>query len=247
MEEAILKSSTYKMYTALVELISNKTYLGIPIKIAPPGGITQGPFTKSAEIRGIENMCIDICDDPEFVEALMLIITDKTIQRHKIWYRLTHGEEIDIDRTISYHLCDDSIQLISAAMYSKCVLPFHEMLYSAMTKGRRSIHLCGRSEQHYKVIREKLGVKLIDGPGIFVDHGYYLDRFEEDFEFTAQTDNTILGIGSNEELEKMMSGLLSTTAKKSGRFQIMGFVHGNTRFANLDTCYELVKKYGIIT
>ena len=50
----------------------------------------------------------------------------------------------------------------------------HERLYSAMSLGRRDIHLCGRASQHYRVLHRRLGIGVIDGPGPFVDHAAYL-------------------------------------------------------------------------
>ena len=39
-----------------------------------------------------------------------------------------------------------------------------------MTTGRRQIHLCGYAEQHYRLLHDELGVRVIDGPGQFVDN-----------------------------------------------------------------------------
>jgi hypothetical protein len=69
------------------------------------------------------------------------------------------------------------------------------------------MHLCGRAAQHFNILRRKLNVMLIDGPGPFVDHGRYLREFGTDFSFRkplasvslaniAQTDHSILAYGS---------------------------------------------------
>jgi hypothetical protein len=245
-EERVRQSRAFKMYQALKELSDGMTFAERPVAIIRPGGSTHGIFTKAAEIRGLGQICLDMHDDPNFVERLLYLVTEKTIGRIKAWHKLTTGVELQLPFAGGFHFCDDSLQLISAGTYERFVLPCHEYLYSTMTNERRSMHLCGRSAQHFNILRHKLHVMLIDGPGPFVDHGYYLREFGTDFSFIAQTDHSILAYGSETDINCMIQQLLSSEVKIPGRFQIMGFLTQDTTLHNVRVCYQAGRKYGII-
>ena len=243
-EERVRQNSAFKMYQALKELADGMTYLDRPVNVIPPGGGTHGIFTKAAEVRGLEQICIDLHEDPDFVEKLLNLVTDKTIARIKAWHKLTRGVEAELPSNGGFGFADDSLQMLSAEMFERFVLPCHERLYSAMTTGPRSIHLCGRSSQHYELLAHKLGVASLDGPGPFIDHGHYLKTLGPDFSFSAQTDHTVLARGSESEIDRMMQKLLSPEAKLPGRFSICGFVHRDTDLHNVEVCYASARKYG---
>ncbi|MBC8234465.1 hypothetical protein H8E77_33365 [bacterium] len=245
-EERVRQSSTFKMYQALKELSNGMAFVEKPVEVIRPGGSTHGIFTKAAEIRGLGQICLDMHDDPDFVERLLHLVTEKTIGRIKAWHKLTTGSDLQMPSDGGFHFCDDSLQLLSAKTYKRFILPGHEHLYSAMTKGKRSIHLCGRASQHYNVLRHKLNVTAIDGPGPFVDHGRYFQEFGADFSFRAQTDHSILAYGSETEINSMMQQLLQPEAKVPGRFQIMGFITRDTPIHNVQICYQAGREYGII-
>lgn len=245
-EERILQSSAFKMYQALRELSDGITFAERPMEIVHPGSSTHGIFTKAAEIRGIEQICSDFYEYPDFVEKFLYQVTEKTIDRIKAWHKLTTGFDLQVPFAEGFHFCDDSLQLISSEIYERFVLPCHERLYSAMTTGKRSIHLCGRSSQHYDTLRLKLNVISIDGPGTFVDHGYYLRELGPDFSFAAQTDHSVLAERSEVEIDNMLRGLLPPEAKIPGRFQITGYLMRGTPLHNVQICYQAARKDGII-
>ncbi|MFA5857755.1 MAG: uroporphyrinogen decarboxylase family protein [Elusimicrobiota bacterium] len=245
-EVQVKKNSAYKMYLSLCELAEGKMFLDKPINIAVPGGSTHGIFTKAAELRGLEQMCMDIYDDPEWVEKYLSLFTEKTIARIKAWHKIIRGTELQIPSNSRFHICDDSIQMISQDVYEQFVLPHHLKLYNSFNRSGRGMHLCGRSMQHYKTLHDKLGILCIDGPGVFADHGEYLKEFGGGFSFQAQTDHTVLGLGTAEQIEDMVKQLLRPETKIPGRFNIIGFIHKETRLENIELCYNLVRKYGII-
>ena len=244
--ERVRQNSSFRMYQALKELSDGMTFAGSPVEIVRPGGGTHGIFTKAVEIRGIEQFCLDIYDNPDFVEKYLHLVTEKTIERIKAWHKVVCGSDLQLPSEGGFGCADDSLQLISADIYERFVLPYHEHLYSAMGKGARSMHLCGMSSQHYKVLRQKLNIIAIDGPGPFVDHGYYLRKLGPDFAFSAQTDHSVLAKGSKDEIDSMMLQLLKPEAKIPGRFSIMGFLDRSTPLKNLQICYDAGRKYGTI-
>lgn len=245
-EERVRQSSTLKMYEALDELSDGMTFAGKPVYIARPGGGTHGIFTKAAEIRGIGQLCLDIYDDPDFVEKFLHLVTEKTIDRIKAWHRVVVGTDPQLPSEGGFGFCDDSLQLISAEVYERHVLPYHERLCSAMATGGRSIHLCGRASQHYSALRHKLNITALDGPGTFVDHGHYLRELGPDLTLAAQTDHSVLAKGSESEIDSMMKQMLTPEAKMPGRFSIMGFLTQDTPVRNTQICYQSGRKYGII-
>lgn len=245
-EAQVRKNSAFSLYWALKELVEGRTFCDRPIEIAMPGRGTQGIFTKAAEIRGLEQLCLDIYDDPDWVTEYLSLITEKSIARTKAWYRLIKGIEMPVPAEEGFLGIDDSLQMISSDLYEQFVLPCHEKYYSTFTKGWRGIHLCGRSMQHYKVLHDKLGITLIDGPGLFADHGFYLKNLGTDLKMNAQFDHTILAMGTEQDIEDMTKKLLRPEAKCPGRFQIKGYVHRLTRLENIAHCYRMAKKYGVI-
>ncbi|MDO8587202.1 MAG: uroporphyrinogen decarboxylase family protein [Armatimonadota bacterium] len=245
-DERARSGSAFKMYQALRELADGMEYAGRPVVIAPPGVSTHGVFTKAAEIRGLEAFCQDLYEAPDYASRLLDIVTEKTVGRIKAWQRLTQGTDIDLPSPDGFGCCDDSLALISAELYERAVLPAHERLFSMMTTGPRSIHLCGRASQHYETLVRKLGITHIDGPGPFVDHGHCLETLGPDLAFAAQTDNSVLAYGSEAEIDEMMRNLLTPAAKLPGRFQVVGFVTRDTALENVRACYEAGLRYGVI-
>lgn len=245
-EEHVQQSSAFRMYNALNELSEGETFADRPIEIMRPGNSTHGIFTKAAEIRGLEQICLDFHDDPDFAQEFLNLVTEKTIQRIEAWHKLTTGTDPKLPLEWGFHFCDDSLQMISAETYEQFVLPCHERLYSAMTEGKRGMHLCGYASQHFPALYHKLNVTTIDGPGSFVDHGKYFQKFGDDFTFLAQTDHSILAKGSEREIDHMIKQLLTPEAKITGRFQVMGFLDRDTPVENIEICYQAGRRYGII-
>jgi len=138
------------------------------------------------------------------------------------------------------------LQMLSRQTYERFVLPHHQTLYGRIAAGRRFIHLCGHATQHYEVLHSELGISLIDGPGPFVDHAYYLERLGPNFGFNAQTDHSVLAHGSAADIEMMMRRLLTPRTKLPGRFTIVGFVTRDTPLANVELCYRLGRELGMI-
>ncbi|MHB0878358.1 MAG: uroporphyrinogen decarboxylase family protein [Anaerolineae bacterium] len=245
-EDRVRRSSAIRMYEALRELADGMTYMDRPVHVAPPGRGCHGIFTKAAEIRGLERMCIDLQEDPDFAQKLLWLMTEKAVARMNAWRRIAPVEGEAPLPSPHWMLCDDSLQMISAATYERFVLPCHLALFEAACTGERSLHLCGRSWQHYEALRWKLGISLIDGPGPFVDHGRYLRDLGPGFGFNAQTDHSVLAYGSPADVDEMMRRLLSPEAKQPGRFNVVGYVARDTPLRNLEACYSAGLKYGSI-
>jgi hypothetical protein len=246
-EQRVRQSSAYRMYQALRELTEGLEYYGLRVQVLPPGRSTHGIFTKAAELRGLEQLCLDLVEQPDWAQAYLQALTELTIARIRAWRRLTGDPAPEAPPTEGVTFCDDSLQMLSAASYERFVLPCHQRLYAVMTAdGPRGLHLCGHSTQHYPALVRRLGVSCLDGPGPFVDHGYYLQALGPELAFNAQTDHAILLHGSASEVEAMMRGLLSPAAKQPGRFNLLGYLVRATPLANVAACYRAGVAYGEI-
>lgn len=245
-EDQVRRCASWRMYQALKELCDGLTFADRPVDVLPPGVGTHGIFTKAAEIRGIEQLCLDMVEAPEFAEQFLSLVTRKTLERIQAWHRLVTGQEKELPSPNGFHLPDDSLQIISPETYKRFVLPCHEWLYSQMTTARRTMHLCGYAAQHYPTLFHKLNVTHIDGPGTFVDHGRYLRELGPEFSFVAQTNHSVLATGPESAIETMMRELLTPEAKLPGRLQVVAFAWRDTPLEHLRVCYEAGKRYGAI-
>lgn len=245
-EERVRSHSAFRMYEALKDLADGMTYMDRPVQVSPPLFGTHGIFTKAAEIRGLEQICIDTIESPEFVEEYLRIFTEKTIERMRAWHTVVLGKERELPSAGGYGFADDSLQMISPDMYERFVMPRHERLYSVMATGTRSMHLCGKSSQHYENLRRKMNVTCIDGPGPFIDHAYWLEKLGPDFAFNAQVNHTTLMSGTEGEIRGMMADLMTPGAKLPGRFQVLGYITRDTPPRNLEICYRAGREYGVI-
>jgi hypothetical protein len=245
-EERVRKNLAYSLYCAMTELADGMQYMDRPVKVGVPLLSYHGIFTKAAEIRGLEDLCMDLYEDPDFAMELLRLVTEKSIARYQAAMKVMVGEEAKLPYEGGFGICDDSLQMISVDQYNRFVLPFHEQLYSTMATGGRSMHLCGPATQHYENLYRKLHIVAIDGPGTFADHGKYLAELGPDFSFSAQANHTTLGFGTKQEIDEMLRKMLTPEAKQAGRFQIMGFLNRHTPLENVQAFYEAGKKYGVI-
>ncbi|MHB9034220.1 MAG: hypothetical protein ACYC6L_14370, partial [Anaerolineae bacterium] len=171
-----------------------------------------------------------------FAHAYLELFTDKQIERIRTWRQLTQPGAAPLPLP-AWSSPDDSLQLLSRPLYEEFVLPCHRRLYEAMTSGPRGMHLCGYSSQHYETLYHKLGIRTLDGPGSFVDHGRYLRELPK-LRFNAQFDHPMVTNGSPAAIEAMVQGLLQPGARVPGRFNIVGFVERDTPLENIRIAYQ---------
>jgi len=245
-EERVRATETYRLYQEMRDLTTDLAFCDRPVQVYPPGRGTHGIFTKAAEVRGIDRLCMDLVEDPEFARQYLDAFAEAEIARTKAWRRLApFPDEEPLPNISGFGFADDSLQLVSAATARRFLLGPYERLYGAMTTGRRSFHVCGLAMQHYPMLVEDLGITTIDGPGDFCDHASYLARYL-DLGFHAQTDSGILLHGSREDIVAMMRKLLAPGAKQPGRYWIDGFLTRHMPVETLRTVYDLGLEMGTI-
>jgi uroporphyrinogen-III decarboxylase len=241
--EGVRNSRLWRLYQDMRELAQAMAYRGLPVRIGFPGG-THGIFTIACRVRGEEQLCVDLLEDPDFATSLLRVVTDKTIGRLQAWHELAEtGAELPSPS--GWGMADDSLQVISRDTYEQMLLPHHERIYSAMTGGKRHMHLCGYAQQHFETLYAKLGIRSLDGPGPFVDHGPLLAEMPE-LTISAQADHTTLMLGPVSDIDDMMRGMLTDGSKQPGRYVLSGFLARQTPLEHVRAMYEAGRRHGVI-
>jgi uroporphyrinogen-III decarboxylase len=156
-----------EFYNHMVERAEHEEYLGRPIAIGMPGGGTDGPMTVACNLFGPVFVCSAMIEEPERLQALLTFITDATIERMRAW----KAKAGIVGPQDGFGMADDSIALISTAMYCEHILPHHRRLYDAFgTMKERGLHLCGNASRHFPTIVRELGVAGFD-TGFPIDFG----------------------------------------------------------------------------
>ncbi|MEI6083729.1 MAG: uroporphyrinogen decarboxylase family protein [Verrucomicrobiota bacterium] len=146
---------------------AHETYLGRPIEPVIPCTGTDGPLTVACNLFGPDVACELMAGEPERFHRLMQFITEATIRRLVALRKLSN---IPVPQD-GFYFADDSVAMISTAMYREHVLPYHQQLCAALaTNAPRTIHLCGDSTRHFKTLRDELNVQTFD-TGYPVDFG----------------------------------------------------------------------------
>jgi len=128
-------------------------------KVMVPCQWTDGPFTLACCLRGVDNFCIDLLEEPEYAQELLSFLTEAVISRVKAWRKYMGEEEIQG----GYGFADDSVAMLSEKMYRELVLPHHKHLVSALSSRMSTgIHLCGNATHLFPTIEKELGCGSFD-------------------------------------------------------------------------------------
>lgn len=216
---------------------------GLPILSVSPSAMgTDGPFTIACSIRGATALCLDLYEDPGFVHELLDFITEATISRIKAW-----RQYLGWDATApTWGFADDSVQLLSTAMYKEFVLPYHRRLVSAFsTKGPNSIHLCGDATRHFPTLVEELNIRDFD-TGFPVDFRALREELGPEVRISGGPPVEFLRSASPVEIDQEVHRILTSGVADGGRFILR---EGNnlapgTPLENLKAMYDAGVKYG---
>jgi uroporphyrinogen-III decarboxylase len=232
-------------HAALVKETETFTHLGRKGKVAPFDMGFDGPVTVATNLFG-DAIFMMLAIDPEKTRALLEAIVRACVTRT---YALRERNG-DPQKSEMGGMADDSIQLISSAMYEEHVMPIHEMWYAATStatpeSGKRSIHLCGDATRHFPMIHERLGVCSFD-TGFPVDHGEMRRKLGPNVEISGGPHVGTLLSASPEECAAVARAILESGVKEGGRFVLQ---EGNNLppcvpIENLRAVYETCLEYG---
>ncbi len=231
-----------RRYEALKAAVGRLSYHGMAFTVRPPLMGFDGPLTIAVNLRGGE-LLTDLIDDPPYARRLMeLIQRGSAIRNRALAQRF--GKEAFEGRCGS--LADDSIQLISTAMYEEMVLPLHRAWYAQWSvEGPHSIHLCGDATRHFPTIHEQLHVNSFD-TGFPVDHGGLRAALGEDVEILGGPPASLLLHATAGQVHETTRQILASGVMRGGRFVLR---EGNNlpprvSEANLAAMYNCCLEHG---
>ena len=137
----------------------------IPLTVSSGMG-TDGPFTNCAWLRGSTQLLADVTLKPEFVHAMMDIVTDKIIEFNQ---RLR--EDAGIPEDCGMGVADDFAAFLSPDQYREFALPYHERIYDAFRTKLRDIHLCGKIDHLLTLLLNEQRIHSLNGFGWVTDAG----------------------------------------------------------------------------
>jgi uroporphyrinogen-III decarboxylase len=223
---------------------SQKTFLDRPIQVYVPwcGVATDGPLTVACNLFGADFVCETMADDPERLYRLMDFITEATIRRMTAW-RKRAGVPVPQD---GFGFADDSIALISSAMYREHILPHHRRFFDALaTSAPRGIHLCGDATRHFRTLRDELNIRSFD-TGFPIDFGAMRHELGPDVRLQGGPHVHFLVSATPAEIREEVRRILQSGVLDGGLFVLR---EGNnlapgTPLENTEALYHAGREFG---
>ncbi len=202
-----------RFYEEMCRIAKDYAFHGRPVKIARYEQVgTDGPLTTAMNLRGTE-MMTDMIEDPEFVERLLGRITDAAIKRVYAWRKYWSDDTMG-----GGGMADDSIQLISTAMYKSMVMPQHRRFLDEFAPGKpHGIHLCGNVMRHMKTLRDELNVQTWDS-GFPVDFARMREELGPGVQINGGPGIMLLLHGAAQQVYDRTCEILESGVKAGGRF-----------------------------
>lgn len=219
-----------------------ETYCDRPIEVGAPLCGTDGPLTVACNLFGADFVCEALAADPDRLRRLLDFLTTATIRRLTAWRKLC-GIPVPQD---GFGFADDSLALISTAMYREHVLPHHRRLCAALaTDQPRSIHLCGDSTRHFRTLRDELNIQGFD-TGFPVDFGSLRRELGPNVQINGGPHVDFLLCATPAAVRDEVRRILQTGILEGGRFVLR---EGNnlaphTPLANTEALYHAGREFG---
>lgn len=203
-------------YEHFRERAQRETYMDRPIDVAPPacGVGTDGVMTVACSLFGPEFVCTAMAAESARLERLFAFITEGTVRRMTAWRRRL-GIPVPQD---GFGFADDSIALISTAMYREHVLPHHRRLCDALgTESPRSVHLCGDATRHFRLMRDELNIWTFD-TGFPVDFAALRRELGPDVQLNGGPHAGFLRRAAPDAVREAVRRILRSGVLAGGRF-----------------------------
>lgn len=138
----------HKFYEKMNKLVNGRFRVLFPMWV-------RGPFCIAAHLRGLDNIIIDMLEDPEFVHELMRFITDSEKEWVKERAKFLH---LPIEKTFLFN-DEIGLPLITPEMYEEFVLPY-EIELANFYGGILYWHSCGDTSDFITLIKKIPGLKM---------------------------------------------------------------------------------------
>ncbi len=224
---------------------AQEKYLDRPISVNVPFLGTDGPMTVACNLFGAGFVCETMADDPERLHRLLTFLTEATIERMIAWRRAAGFPVPQKD----FGFADDSVALISTAMYREHVLPHHRRLCEALSVPGcpRGVHLCGDATRHFQTMVEELDIKTFD-TGFPVDFQALRRDLGRDVRLQGGPHVDFLLRSTPEQVSEEVRRILNSGVLEGGRFLLR---EGNnlaprTPLANTEAMYHAGREAELI-
>jgi len=117
-------------------------------------GWVEGPCAMSADLRGINTLMVDFCDDPGFVRDLFEFSVDMELRFARA--QVEAGADL-------VGVGDAAASLVGPAIYNEFVWPYEKKLVDGLHAlgARVRLHICGRTRRCFPGMG-KLGAEIVD-------------------------------------------------------------------------------------
>ena len=203
----------YERHEALSAEVAKLSVPDVKFTMNPVQMGFDGPMTIAIQLRGVEFLS-DMIEDPEYAVRLMTFITRAVEIRIRALAKRAGQECFQGPGT---GFADDSIQLISSAMYREMVLPIHRHWYGLSGPGPHGIHLCGDATRHFPILRDELNVQSFD-TGFPVDFTWLRKTLGPDVEIQGGPPVSLLLGGTAEQVYQRAKEILTSGIMEGGRF-----------------------------
>ncbi|NQS90233.1 hypothetical protein HQ584_10640, partial [Patescibacteria group bacterium] len=138
----------HRFYEEMSDLVNGR------FKVLFPAWV-RAPFSIAAHLRGLENILMDMLEDPNFVHRLMRFVTDS----EKRWVKeRANFLSSPIEKAFLYN-DEVGLPLMTPKMYEEFILPY-EIELSNFYGGIIYWHSCGNTTSFMNLIKEIPGLKM---------------------------------------------------------------------------------------
>lgn len=143
-----LMPKIHEFYEKMNGLVNGKLRVTFPMWV-------RGPFCIAAHLRGLDNIIMDMLEDPKFVHRLMRFIVDSEKEWAKERAKFLHSP---IEKTFFFN-DEVGLPLITPEMYEEFILPY-EIELSDFYDGILYWHSCGDTSNFVNLIKKIPGLKM---------------------------------------------------------------------------------------
>jgi len=143
-----LMPKIHEFYERMNELVDGRLRVLFPMWV-------RGPFCIAAHLRGLDNIIMDMLEDPKFVHTLMRFITDSEKEWAKERSKFLHSP---IEKTFLFN-DEVGLPLITPEMYEEFVLPY-EIELANFYGGILYWHSCGDTSDFINLIKRIPGLRM---------------------------------------------------------------------------------------
>ncbi len=204
-------------------------------RIGMPEG-SQGPFTDAANIRGVNQIYLDLYERPKFAHELLDIVTDKAIE----WMEFCKRTRNEPWENVS--MADDSACALSPQLYEEFALPYEKRIKDHFG-GKLFFHMCGKTDHLLKLLAQDLKIDHFWGFGPDNDKELVGKIMGGKIQLTGNVEASSLGQLTKEQVLQQAKECLAAFSKYKGYTLFTG-LPAKAPTENVNALYEAAVNWG---